>query len=50
MAHLIAGMYLKINNIEFSLSYKEATQFIIDIAHKKKTLSEIEEWIRNYAK
>ncbi len=45
-SHLLAKVLLLDTGYRFVPKYTDAVQFIIDIAAKKKTLKEIEEWIK----
>ena len=46
-AHLFARVFLLVNNLQMKIRYKEAAAFIIEIADKKRSLNEIEIWIKD---
>jgi len=45
-AHLLAKVLLLDTGYRFKPKYTDAVQFIIDIAAKKKSLKEVEDWIK----
>lgn len=44
-AHVFAKLYLLTYDIRLKLDYKDAVQFIIDIASNKKPIDEIAQWL-----
>src|SRR3989344_6489814 len=47
-AHLFVRIFLISRNLQLKVQYKEPAQFIISIAHEKKSLKEIEAWVRRH--
>lgn len=46
-SHVFANVFIVKSKHQLVISYKQAVPFIISIASDKKTVLEIEQWIRN---